>query len=125
MALGLFVAAGCGSDNKVTAPQYQAEVVNTPNVAFSFQATALTDVSDVAIYYWSVSSGNVVIHPSTSTDAGTITLQVRDDAGDLVYEGDVPPSGDISPPAGAPGNWRVRVALSNFSGSVNFELQMQ
>lgn len=127
LALGLLLAAGCGSDGNggMTAPQYEPEVVNDPNVVFTFQATALNDVSDVATYYWSVSSGSIVIHPSTATDAGTITLQIRDDAGKVVYEGDVPASGDITPPDGLAGDWRIRISLSGFSGSINFELQMQ
>ena len=36
--VGLALLAACGSDN-VLAPAYQPEVVNTPTVAFSFQAT--------------------------------------------------------------------------------------
>lgn len=125
--LTLFVfAVGCGgSNNSVTAPQYEPEVVNTPNVVFTFQATGLTEIDDVASYYWDVSSGNIVIHPSTSTTSGNLTLDIRDDSGVVVYNGDIPASGDITPPAGAPGSWRIRISLQNYSGTINFELQMQ
>jgi len=123
MTLALLTTA-CGNDN-VLAPQYQPEVVNTPNVAFSFQATGLQDVSDVTGYTWSVSSGNVVIHPATSTTAGTINLNIKDSAGTVVYNGSVPASGDINPPSGAAGAWRIDVTLANYTGTINFAVQMQ
>jgi len=118
------LSTACGSDNAL-APQFQPEVVNTPNVAFSFQATGLADVSDVVAYTWSVSSGNMVIHPATATASGTITLNIKDAGGAVVYNGTVPSTGDITPPAGTAGPWNVRVTLSNYTGTVNFALQMQ
>ena len=123
MALAL-IAAACGSDNAL-APQFQPEVVNTPNVAFSFQATGLADVSDAVSYTWSVSSGSVVIHPATNTAAGSVTLNIRDAAGAVIYNGPIPASGDITPPAGTAGNWQVRVTLASYSGTINFAVQMQ
>jgi hypothetical protein len=124
-AIGLaLLTAACGSDN-VLAPQYQPRVVNTPNVAFSFQATGLQDVSDVVGYTWSVSSGSVIIHPATSTTAGTITLNIKDATGTVIYNGAVPASGDITPPTGAAGAWRIGVTLANYTGTINFAVQMQ
>ena len=54
--------------------------MNTPNVAFSFQATGLQDVSDVLSNTWNASSGSVIIHPAKSTTSGTITLNIKDAA---------------------------------------------
>jgi hypothetical protein len=124
VAMAAVLAMACGSDNAV-APKYQPQVVNTPNVAFSFQATGLTNVDDVVSYNWSVSSGDIIIHPSTATSGGTITLRIKDGAGAVVYDGDVPASGDIDLPASAAGTWRVHVSLVNYSGTINFALQMQ
>ena len=123
LALAVLTAA-CGSDNAL-APEYQPQVVNTPNVAFSFQATGLQDIDDVVGYTWSVSSGSVIIHPATSTTSGTITLNIKDAAGTVIYNGPVPASGDITPPAGAAGAWKIRVTLVNFTGTINFAVQMQ
>jgi len=123
VALALLTAA-CGGNNAL-APEYQPEVVNTPNVSFSFQATGLQDISDVVGYTWNASSGSVIIHPATSTTSGSITLNIKDAAGAVVYNGPVPASGDITPPAGAPGAWTIRVTLVNFSGTINFAVQMQ
>ncbi|HSE53538.1 MAG TPA: hypothetical protein VLB00_15215 [Gemmatimonadales bacterium] len=123
--LGLaLVAAACGSDN-VLAPAYQPEVVNTPNVVFSFQATGLQDVTDAVTYTWNVSSGHVIIHPATATTSGTIVLNVKDAGGAVIYNGTVPASGDITPPAGAAGAWKITVTLQNYSGTINFAVQMQ
>jgi hypothetical protein len=117
-------AAACGNSNALD-PKFEPEVVNTPNVAFSFQATGLDGIDDVVTYTWNASSGSVVIHPSTATTAGTITLTLTDAADSVVYSGPVPASGDITPPAGSGGAWRVRVKLVNYSGTINFALQMQ
>jgi len=126
-SLGLaLLALGCGSsNNNALAPQFQPEVVNTPNVAFSFQATGLTDVSDALSYTWSVSSGSMLIHPATTTTSGTVTLNIKDATGVLIYNGPVPATGDITPPNGAAGLWKVRVTLDHYSGTINFALQMQ
>jgi len=125
--LGLaLLATGCGSsNNNALAPQFQPEVVNTPNVAFSFQATGLTDVTDALNYTWSVSSGSMLIHPATTTTSGTVTLNIKDATGVLIYNGPVPATGDITPPNGAAGLWKVRVTLAQYSGTINFALQMQ
>lgn len=123
VALAL-ISAACGSDNAL-APQFQPEIVNTPNVAFSFQATGLADVSDVVSYTWSASSGSVVIHPATTTASGSITLNLRDAGGTVIYNGPVPASGDITPPAGTGGPWQIRVTLANYTGTINFAVQMQ
>jgi hypothetical protein len=124
-ALGLaLLSAACGGSNAL-APQYQPQVVNTPNVAFSFQATGLQNVSDALSYTWNASSGSVVIHPATNTTSGAITLNIRDAAGAVVYNGSVPASGDITPPSGAAGAWRIGVTLANYTGTINFAVQMQ
>lgn len=123
-ALALALVTACGSDNAV-GPQYQPQVVNNPNVAFSFQATGLQGVSDVVSYTWSVSSGSIIIHPATSTTSGSITLSIKDATGAQIYNGTVPPSGDITPPTGAAGSWQVKVTLANYTGTINFALQMQ
>jgi hypothetical protein len=118
------LASACGSDN-VLAPAYQPEVVNTPNVVFSFQATGLQDVSDAVSYTWNVSSGQVIIHPATATTSGTIVLNIKDAGGAVIYNGTVPASGDITPQAGAAGAWKIAVTLQNYSGTINFAVQMQ
>jgi hypothetical protein len=127
LALAL-LASGCGGKSggsNVLAPQFQPQVVNTPNVAFSFQATGLQGISDALAYNWSVSSGSIVIHPATTTNSGTITLNIRDAAGTVIYDGTVPPSGDITPPNGTPGVWVIRLTLSQYTGTINFAVQMQ
>lgn len=125
LLLGSLVGVGACGGNTALDPAYEPEVVNTANVAFSFQATGLESVDDVVSYNWSASSGSIVIHPSTATSAGTITLTITDAADSVVYSGTVPASGDITPPAGTGGVWRVRVELVDYSGTINFALEMQ
>jgi hypothetical protein len=118
------IAAGCGGGNAL-APKFEPEVVNTANVTFSFQATGLTSITDDLTYTWSVSSGSIVIHPATSTTGGSLTLNIKDASGAVIYNGPIPPSGDITPPAGAAGAWKVRVIFADYTGTINFALQMQ
>jgi hypothetical protein len=122
--LTLALTVACNSSNAL-APQYQPQVANTPNVAFSFQATGLQGVSDVVNYTWSASSGKVIIHPATATTSGTITLNIKDAVGTVIYNGTVPPAGDITPPTGVGGPWNIRVSLSSYTGTINFAVQMQ
>jgi len=124
IALALLAAACGGSDNAL-APKFQPQVVNTPNVTFSFQATGLQNIDDALAYTWNASSGSVIIHPATATTGGSITLLIKDAAGAVVYNGAVPPSGDITPPAGAGGAWHISLSLVNYSGTINFAVQMQ
>ena len=107
------------------APQYQPQVVNTPNVKFSFQATGITNVTDAQTYSWSASSGSVIIHPATNTTSGSLTLTIKDATGAVVYTGGVPASGDITPSAAAGGTWQIALVLTNYTGTINFEVQMQ
>jgi hypothetical protein len=37
----------------------------------------------------------------------------------------VPASGEITPPAGAAGSWKVTGTLQNYTGTINFAVQMQ
>jgi hypothetical protein len=119
------LAGACGGGGNALDPQFQPQVVNTPNVAFSFQATGLQDISDVVGYSWSASSGSVIIHPATTTSSGSITLNIKDANGATIYDGNIPPSGDITPPTGAGGTWTISLTLVNYSGTVNFAVQMQ
>ena len=124
LTLALLTAA-CGGGSNALAPQYQPQVVNTPNVAFSFQATGLQNIDDVVSYTWSCTSGKIVIHPATNTTSGTITLVIRDAANTVIYNGSVPASGDITPPTGTGGNWKIGVTLTGYTGTINFAVQMQ
>jgi hypothetical protein len=123
-AVPFVLLAGCGGSNAL-APQFQPEVVNTPNAKFSFQATRLQDVSDLLSYKWSVSSGHIIIHPATTTSGGSVGLTIKDAAGTLIYDGTIPPSGDITPPSGAGGLWQVEVTFTSYTGTINLRLQMQ
>src|SRR5512143_786428 len=119
------LSAACGGSDNALAPKFQPQVVNTPNVAFSFQATGLQNIDDAVAYTWNASSGSVVIHPATSTTGGSITLVIKDANGAVVYNGPVPASGDITPPAGAGGAWKIGITLANYTGTINFAVQMQ
>lgn len=118
----VLLTAGCG--DSVLDPKFHPEIANTANVAFSFQATGLASVTDDLSYTWNVSSGRVILHPSTATSSGSFVLTIKDAGGATIYSGPVPPSGDITPAAGAGGAWTIRLTLSKFTGTINFAVQM-
>lgn len=118
------LAVSCAGDD-ATSPGYEPQVVNSPNMAFTFQATGLENVDDVVTYTWSNASGDVVIHPATSTTSGSIRLMISDSWGTTLYDGDVPPSGDITPPPGRGGESKIRLTLQDYTGTIDFTLQMK
>ena len=95
------LAAACGGSDNALAPQFQPEVVNTPNVAFSLQATGLTDVSDVMSYTLERIVGEHRDSPGHNTASGTSRSTSRTPAGPSSTTGTSRPAG-TSPRRPAP-----------------------
>lgn len=61
---------------------------------------------------------------ATQLTGGSAALQVLDAAGTQVYSRSLTDNGTFETNAGTAGGWRVRVALTNARGTVNFRVQM-
>jgi hypothetical protein len=118
------LAIGCGSDPAPTQPlaNFQPEIVNNPD-AFSFQATAVKNVTATVQYTWSNSGLQATINHSSAVDSGTAVVQVLDANNVQVYSNALLASGTPSTTVGATGNWKIRVTLTNVYGTLNFNAQ--
>jgi uncharacterized secreted protein with C-terminal beta-propeller domain len=118
------LAIGCGSDPKPTQPlaNFQPEIVNNPD-NFSFQATAVQNVSTTVQYLWSNSGAQATVNHSSAVDSGSTVVQIFDANNVEVYSNALLASGTPSTSVGATGNWRIRVTLTNVYGTLNFNTQ--
>ena len=113
------VLAGCGSD--ALAP-FQPEVSNVAD-NFSLQATGVTNVSAIVSYSWPNSGTRATINHSTTTQAGSTLLVIKDGAGTTVYSKALSPSLNEPTTVGIAGTWTIQVTLTNYSGTINFLAQ--
>jgi len=115
---------GCNSASKPTQPlaNFQPEIVNNPD-DFSFQATAVQNVTATVQYMWSNSGTQATVNHSSAVDSGATVVQIFDANNVEVYGNTLLASGTPSTAIGATGNWRIRVTLTNVYGTLNFNTQ--
>lgn len=117
LCLGLTLAC-----NDPLAP-FQPEIANAPD-NFQFQATGLAGVTWSHEYVWTNSDATANVDHSSAVTGGTTLLTVRDHNGTQVYSAALGPSGSVTTAAGVAGaSWRIRVQLTNVSGTINFRVQ--
>lgn len=112
-------ASSC--DDNTLAP-FQPEITNAPD-DFQLQATGVRRVSTILNYEWQNSGNQANVDHSTTTTAGSATLTIRDAADKIVYDVDLVPSRTDTTDIGASGTWKLRLVLSNYSGTLNFRVQ--
>lgn len=108
-------------DDNTLAP-FQPEITNAPD-DFQLQATGVERVSTTLDYEWQNSGNQANVDHSTTTSAGSATLTIRDAAGQTVYNADLIPSQSDTTETGVSGTWKLHVALSRYSGTLNFRVQ--
>lgn len=122
----LVTLCACGSDNNNNNtpldPQFEPEVVNIED-AFSFQATGVTDITDVLYYSWTNTGVTANVDQSCSISEGEGTLEVMDAQGTTVYTRNLTDDGSFQTGSGVAGSWTIRVTLSTASGTLNFSLE--
>lgn len=122
-AIFLVLLAGCGGGSALN-PAFQPQVANNPD-NFQFQSTGVQNVTQILQYTWSNSGTHASVNQATTVGAGSATVQIRDSQGTLVYNSDLALNGTFpSNPTGQAGNWTIVLTLSNYSGTLNFRVQM-
>lgn len=114
--------AGCGGGSALN-PAFQPQVANNPD-NFQFQSTGVQNVSQALQYTWSNSGTHASINQATTVTGGSAVLSIRDAAGATVYTGDLVNNGTFTSIAGQTGSWTIVLTLSNYSGTLNFRVQM-
>lgn len=123
LIIGLVILS-CNSSNPPVNPlaPFQPEIFNNPD-NFSFQATAVENVSATVIYNWSNSGAQATVNHSSTVDSGTAVLTIYDANDSLVYTNGLATSLNEPTSAGIAGSWRIRVVLTNCYGTLNFTTQ--
>ena len=121
LQLAAFTAAATIACNDSLAP-FQPEIANLPD-NFQAQATGVQNVTSNLEYTWQNSGTTANVNQATVISGGAATLTVLDAQSVQVYTKDLGANGTFQTSAGTAGAWKVRVALVNFSGTLNFRLQ--
>lgn len=117
LVAGIFAAA-CSDP---LAP-FQPEVSNVAD-NFQFQVTGLDGITVIRDYTWTNSGTSANVNQASSLIGGQGSLTIYDAQGTQVYAKDLTANGTFQTSAGTTGAWKIRVALSNARGSVNFRVQ--
>jgi hypothetical protein len=117
----LFLSA-CGSDPTDPLAQFEPQVTNTTD-SFQLQATDVTDVQSFLQYTWENTGTQASVDHSTTTAAGAAGLVIKDAGGAVVYEQGLAPSLNEDTFSGSSGSWTIILALTEYSGTLNFRIQ--
>ena len=119
----LALVGGCSDNNtNVINPAFQPEVTNNID-NFQFQATNVTNVSQVLTYSWRNTGIQANVDQSCSITGGTAMLMMSDSTGTQVCSRNMADGGSVASTAGLPGMWTIRVMLTGVSGTLNFRAQ--
>lgn len=101
---------------------FQPEVTNATD-NFQLQATGVKNRTATLPYDWNNTGSQASVNHSTSTANGTARLIIKD-AGDVtVYDKILVPSLNDTTLTGSSGTWKIRLVLSQYSGTLNFRVQ--
>ena len=118
LASGLLLN-GCSDD---PLSPYEPVVSNATDT-FSLQATGVRNVSLTREYVWMNTGTTANVNQATTVTGGSARLTILDDEGATLYSGNLSGNGSFDTQAGASGLWTIRIALDNYSGTVNFSAE--
>ena len=101
---------------------FQPEIANVPD-NFQLQATGVTNVSNTFEYTWQNSGTTANVNQATTVSAGSAQLTILDATGAQVYTRALADNGTFPTTAGTSGSWKIRMVLTNYSGTLNFRAQ--
>lgn len=123
MVAALVMLSACGSDNPADPlADFEPEVNNSTD-SFQLQASDVADVGAVLQYSWENTGSLASVDHSTTTADGAAGLVIRDGDDTIVYEQGLAPSLNEDTAAGSSGTWTITLALTDYSGTLNFRVQ--
>ena len=120
--LFVVVLCGCSDDDPVALAPFEPEIVNVAD-SFSMQATGVKNVTTTVSYTWNNSATRATIDHSTTSDAGSAVLEIRDSSGTVVYSENLSPSLNEASSEGLAGDWTIQVKFTGYTGTLNFTVQ--
>ena len=118
----LLILAACGSDPTDPLADFEPQVNNATD-SFELQATDVTEVGTVLQYAWENTGSLASVDHSTTTANGAAGLVIRDAAGTIVYDQGLVPSLNEDTAPGSAGTWTISLALSDYTGTLNFRVE--
>ena len=119
--VAIALIAGC--DTRVpTLPKFEPQVINLPN-DFGLQVSALDQVTEEVEYTWRNDSTTTSVVQAPTNLTGDAVLFILDSAGTQVYQRSLAENGTFTTTAGAPGQWTVRLRLTEASGGLSLRLK--
>ncbi len=122
MVGALLILSACGSDPTDPLADFEPQVNNATD-SFELQATDVTEVGTVLQYAWENTGSLASVDHSTTTANGAAGLVIRDAAGTIVYDQGLVPSLNEDTAPGSAGTWTISLALSDYTGTLNFRVQ--
>jgi hypothetical protein len=113
--------SGCSSSSNPLAA-FQPEIANNPD-SFQFQVTGASNVTTTVDYVWQNSGSRATINQSSAVTGGSATLTLFGPDMSVRYSGALTMNGTFQSDSAAAGMWKIRVTLTNLSGTLNFRAQ--
>lgn len=117
------LAVGCSDSAGPLAP-YDPQIVNVTD-NFSFQVTSVSNITWTYTYQWQNTGDSATVNQATNGTAGSATLTVLDKNGTQLYTQSLSGNGTFGMTKGVPGAWTIRVQFTNYSGTIDFNVQKQ
>ena len=117
------LAVACGSSTGPLAP-YDPQIVNVAD-NFSFQVTNVSNITWTYTYRWQNTGDSATVNQATNGTAGSAVLTVFDKNGTQLYSQSLAGNGTFGMAKGVAGLWTVRVQFTNYSGTIDFNVQKQ
>ncbi len=105
-----------------TLAPFQPEITSAAD-NFQLQATDVESRTATLDYNWNNTGTRASVNHSTTTSSGTAHLIIKDSEGKIVYDNPLVPSLNEPTAAGASGEWKISLVLSEYSGTLNFRVQ--
>jgi hypothetical protein len=122
LVLALMALSACGSDPTDPLAQFEPQIDNSTD-NFQLQASDVTDVGTLLQYSWENTGTLASVDHSTTTAGGAAGLVIKDASGTTVYDQGLVASLNEDTSSGSAGTWTITVALSDYSGTLNFRVQ--
>ncbi len=119
------LTVACGddaADDSLTGPSAGDPGISNQTDDFQFNLPNVTGYSTFGGYAWRNTGTRARVTQSSSISSGTGTLIVRDAGGRIVYQQNLGGGGTTTTETGPTGDWRIEVAPSNVTVTINFRV---
>jgi hypothetical protein len=120
------LTVACGddaADDGLAGPSAGDPGISNQTDDFQFNLPNVTNYSTNGGYTWRNTGTRARVTQASSISSGTGTLIVRDAGGRIVYQQNLGSGGTTTTDTGPTGDWRIEVAPSNVTGTINFRVQ--